>query len=119
MRPGVGASRGAVAGLDGADVHLLAAEVAARGDPGQVRVGLVGAAEVPVALDRGVLEHGDGGADWPDEARRPQLRLDLLGARLAEVRSERVAQLHLVKPVVAADQGEDEAPPLDHYGYRL
>ena len=91
-------------GLDRADVELLEGEVAAGLDADQVRVGPVGAGEVAAALDRGVLDHGHLGADRADEPGRPELGLDLLGGRLAEVGAERVRELDLVQAVVAADQ---------------
>ena len=108
------AAGGDVAGLDRADVHLLEVEVPSRGDADQVRVRLVGPADVALALDRRVLEDRQLGADRADEPGRAQLGCDLLGVGRPEVGAERVAQLELVEPVVAADQGEHHALVDDH-----
>ena len=108
-----------VAGLDRAQVHLLEGEVAARLHPAQVGVGLVGAGDVGVAVDRRVLDHRQLGADRAEEAGRAELGGDLVLARLAEGRAERVAQLDLVEAVVAADEDEDHPALLDDHRQRL
>ena len=81
-------------------------------DPDQVGVGLVRAAEVALALDRGVLDHRHVGADRADEPRRPDLGLDLLRRRLADIGAERGSELDLVQAVVAADEHQDQPAPL-------
>src|SRR5262249_4259898 len=93
-----------IPGLDRADVDLLEGEVSTRRDPDQVGVALVRAGEVPLALDRRILQHVDLRADRADEAGRTELGLDFLRVRLAEVRADRVPKLELLQPMLPPHQ---------------
>ena len=77
------AGRG-VAGLDRADVGLVEVEVAAGAHAAQVGVGLVGAGDEGVALDRRVLDDPHVLADRADEADGAEVLGDLLLARRAK-----------------------------------
>ena len=77
-------------------------------DAAQVRVGLVGAGDVGIAVQRGVHQDRDSGPDRADVARRADLLRELDLLRGPEGDAERVAELDVVDAVVAADQHEPQ-----------
>ena len=83
-------------------------EVAARLDAAQVRVGLVGAGDVAVAVQRRVHQDRDVGADRADVARRADPVRELRLVRGPEALAERVAELDVVDAVVAAHEHEPQ-----------
>ena len=95
------------------DVDLFESEVASGPDADQVHIRLVGAGEVPAALDCRVLEHGQLGADRPDEPGRAELGLDLVGRGLAESAPRAFRSLISLRRVVAADERQDHSTALD------
>ncbi len=109
-----------VAGDDLANVDGRVGEVAARGDPLQmgvrpVRAGDVHPAEIAGEGDRGVEQDLHLCADRADIARRPEPRLDLVGAGGAERLAERVLQLDLVDAVVAAHDHQPHLAGVEHH----
>src|SRR5215210_1875391 len=85
----------------------------------EVDVVAVGADDVLTLAQRFIREHVDRGPDRSDRAAAGTERLaDLLWLRRPEVLPERLEKLHLVEAVVAAHEGEDDAPAGDD-GHRL
>src|SRR6184192_232485 len=93
--------------------------VAAGLDTAEVDVVAVGADHVLALAQRLVRDHLDRGADRAYRAAGgPEGLADLLLLGRPEVLAEGLEELHLVEPVVAAHQGENDTP-VGHDGHRL
>src|SRR5215831_6817079 len=85
----------------------------------EVDVVAIGADDVLTLAQRLVRDHVDRDADRADRAAfSPERLADLLLLGRPEVLAEGLEELHLIEPVVAAHQGEDDAP-VGYHGHRL
>ena len=88
-------------------------------DTAEVDVVAVGADHVLALAQRLVRDHLDRGADRADRAAGgPEGLADLLLLGRPEVLAESLEELHLVEPVVATHECENE-PPVGHDRHRL